>query len=67
LTLDEQDSSLEVDPEFIVENQKLKVSDTKKFGGPITINKTGDYTMRISFYDQTLNSNFTVIDEPKYR
>ncbi|MEO9277757.1 MAG: hypothetical protein ABI340_08300 [Nitrososphaera sp.] len=57
------------DPEMnlypVYVNQTYKLSDG--LGGPITINKTGDYTMRFSFYDQILNSNFTVIDEPKYR
>lgn len=36
-------------------------------GGPIMINQTGDYISQVSFYDQILNSNFTVIEEPKYK
>lgn len=57
------------DPEMglypVYVNQTYKLSNG--LGGPITINKTGDYAMRISFYDKTSNYNFTVIDEPKYR
>lgn len=40
---------------------------SKGLGGPMMINQTGDYAMQLSFYDQNLDSNFTVISEPNFR
>jgi len=45
-------------------NQTYQLSNG--LGGPITINQTGDYTTQISFYDQSLDSTFTIISEPKF-
>lgn len=57
------------DPEMglhpVYVNQTYNLSNG--LGGPIMINQTGDYTTHITFYDQILNTNFTVIEEPKYR
>ncbi len=33
-------------------------------GGPIAINDTGNYTMNVSWYDQSIERNFTVIPSP---
>lgn len=57
------------DPEMglypVYVNQTYKLSDG--LGGPITINQAGDYVLQVSLYDQILNFNFTVIEEPKYK
>ncbi|MDE1725534.1 MAG: hypothetical protein KGH76_06530 [Thaumarchaeota archaeon] len=57
------DPETELHPVYV--NQTYNLSNG--LGGPIMINQTGDYILQVSFYDQTLNSNFTVIEEPKYR
>ncbi|MGH2612792.1 MAG: hypothetical protein ACRDFB_07055, partial [Rhabdochlamydiaceae bacterium] len=57
------------DPEMgmhpVYVNQTYQLSDDG-FGVPITINHEGDYTLKVSFYDQNLNASFTVITPSKY-
>lgn len=57
------DPEMNLHPVYV--NQTFNLSGG--LGGPITINQTGDYAMKISWYDQNYTYNFTVISEPKYR
>ncbi|GEM_PF-2623553 len=56
------------DPEMhlhpVYANQTYQLSDG--LGGPIIIKHEGDYTLKVSFYDQNLNTTFTIIEPSKY-
>jgi hypothetical protein len=56
------DPEMNMHPVYV--NQTYQLSGG--LGGPITINHEGDYTLKVSFYDQNLNTDFTVIAPSKY-